>query len=64
MGALSYELYLSHMFVVLGTVAAYRALLGSRQDWTFVVYLPVVVVCYWLAGPLQRLTAWLRVRSA
>jgi peptidoglycan/LPS O-acetylase OafA/YrhL len=57
MGALSYELYLSHMFVVLGAVAAYRALLGARQDWTFVVYVPVVVLCCLLAGPLARLTA-------
>jgi peptidoglycan/LPS O-acetylase OafA/YrhL len=57
MGALSYELYLSHMFVVLGAVAAYRALLGDRQDWTFVVYVPVLVLCYFLAGVLQRLIA-------
>jgi peptidoglycan/LPS O-acetylase OafA/YrhL len=62
MGALSYELYLSHMFIVLATVAAYRALLGERQDWTFVVYLPVVVACYWLAGPLARLTAHVTAR--
>ncbi|WP_051972024.1 acyltransferase [Massilia sp. 9096] len=62
MGALSYELYLSHMFVVLGTVAAYRALLGDRQDWTFVVYVPVVLACYRLAGPLARLTAYLTAR--
>jgi peptidoglycan/LPS O-acetylase OafA/YrhL len=57
MGALSYELYLSHMFVVLGAVAAYRALLGDRQDWSFVVYVPVLVLCYFLAGVLQRMTA-------
>jgi peptidoglycan/LPS O-acetylase OafA/YrhL len=56
MGAMSYELYLSHMFVVLGTVAAYRALLGDIQDWTFVVYVPVLFVCYFLAAALQRLT--------
>lgn len=62
MGALSYELYLSHMFIVLATVAAYRALLGAKQDWTFVVYVPVVVVCYWLAVPLQRLTAHFSAR--
>jgi peptidoglycan/LPS O-acetylase OafA/YrhL len=57
MGALSYELYLSHMFVVLGTVAAYRALLGARQDWTFVVYLPVLFLCFLLAELLARFTA-------
>jgi peptidoglycan/LPS O-acetylase OafA/YrhL len=62
MGALSYELYLSHMFIVLATVAAYRALLGDTQDWTFVVYLPVVLMCYCLAGPLARLTTCLTAR--
>jgi peptidoglycan/LPS O-acetylase OafA/YrhL len=62
MGVLSYELYLSHMFVVLGTVATYRALLGARQDWTFVVYLPVVAVSYWLAGLLARLTEHVKAR--
>jgi len=45
MGELSYELYLSHMFVVLGVVAAYRALLGAENAWTFVVYLPVLLLC-------------------
>lgn len=57
MGALSYELYLSHMFVVLGTVAAYRALLGGDHAWTFVVYLPVLLLCLVLARLLERLPA-------
>ncbi|MGX4640530.1 acyltransferase family protein [Massilia sp. SYSU DXS3249] len=57
MGALSYELYLSHMFVVLGTVAAYRALLGENQAWTFIVYLPVLLLCLVLARLLERLPA-------
>ena len=57
MGELSYELYLSHMFVVLAAVAAYRALLGESQAWTFVVYLPVLALCYVLAGALARLMA-------
>jgi peptidoglycan/LPS O-acetylase OafA/YrhL len=57
MGALSYELYLSHMFVVLGVVAAYRMLLGDCQSWTFTVYLPVLVLCYFLASLLEKLTA-------
>lgn len=55
MGQLSYELYLSHMFIVLATVAAYRALLGKQQAWTFVVYLPVVLCCCALARLLERL---------
>lgn len=57
MGELSYELYLSHMFVVLGAVAAYRALLGDTHAWTFVVYLPVLLLCRALAGALERLFA-------
>jgi peptidoglycan/LPS O-acetylase OafA/YrhL len=55
MGSLSYELYLSHMFVVLGAVGLYRALLGKEQAWTFVVYLPVLVVCVGLALVLEKL---------
>ncbi|WP_431286615.1 acyltransferase family protein [Roseateles chitinivorans] len=57
MGRLSYELYLSHMFVVLGTVALYRALLGASQAWTFVVYVPSVVLCVGLAMALERFMA-------
>ena len=56
-GRMSYELYLSHMFVVLATVSLYRALLGSVQTWTFVVYLPVLACCWCLAQWLERLTA-------
>jgi peptidoglycan/LPS O-acetylase OafA/YrhL len=57
MGALSYELYLSHMFVVLSAVALYRAGLGKDQSWTFLVYLPVLLVCFGVALLLERLTA-------
>jgi len=56
MGELSYELYLSHMFVVLAMVAGYRALLGEHQAWTFVVYLPVLALCRVLAGGLEHLS--------
>ncbi|MEW6369384.1 MAG: acyltransferase [Pseudomonadota bacterium] len=62
MGELSYELYLSHMFVVLAAVAAYRALLGENQAWTFAVYLPVLLLCLALAGALARMTARLQPR--
>jgi peptidoglycan/LPS O-acetylase OafA/YrhL len=55
MGRLSYELYLSHMFIVLAAVALYRALLGEVQTWTFTVYLPVLLVCYGLALLLEKL---------
>jgi peptidoglycan/LPS O-acetylase OafA/YrhL len=62
MGALSYELYLSHMFIVLAVVAAYRALLGAEPAWTFVVYVPVLVACYGLAVLLNRTMARLTQR--
>ncbi len=56
MGSLSYELYLSHMFVVLAATGLYRALLGKEQAWTFTVYLPVLLLCYGLALVLERFT--------
>jgi peptidoglycan/LPS O-acetylase OafA/YrhL len=57
MGSLSYELYLSHMFVVLGAVGLYRALLGKEQAWTFTVYLPVLLLCVGLALVLEKFTS-------
>lgn len=57
MGTLSYELYLSHMFVVLATVALYRTAFGDVKAWHFVVYLPMVLACYALALPLEKLSA-------
>ena len=54
MGSLSYELYLFHMFIVLGTAGLYRALLGNVQTWTFVVYVPVLLCCYALARLLEH----------
>lgn len=62
MGRLSYELYLFHMFFVLGTVALYRGLLGDTQAWTFVAYPPVLLCSVWLARRLERATARLRTR--
>lgn len=59
MGALSYELYLSHMFIVLAVVAGYRALFGDVQTWTFMVYVPVLVACYGLATVLNQILAGL-----
>ncbi|MGB9109606.1 MAG: acyltransferase family protein, partial [Telluria sp.] len=57
MGSLSYELYLSHMFVVLAATALYRALLGKEQAWTFTVYLPVLLLCVALALVLEKFTS-------
>lgn len=54
MGRLSYELYLTHMLVVLATVALYRATWGQAQTWTFIVYLPAVAVCVLLAATVER----------
>ena len=54
MGRLSYELYLTHMLVVLGTVALYRAWLGASQAWTFAAYLPAVAASVALAVAVER----------
>jgi len=54
MGQLSYELYLSHMFVVLAAVALYRAYVGKVPDWQFMVYLPVLACCFALAFLLEH----------
>lgn len=58
MGSLSYELYLSHMFIVLGTMALHNALFDT-QSWTFVVYLPALLCCYVLALGLESAAAGL-----
>ncbi|QJE00983.1 hypothetical protein HH212_13870 [Massilia forsythiae] len=67
MGSLSYELYLSHMLVVLAAEALYRALPGKVQAWTFAVYLLVLSCCYALALLLERamagIMATIRVRA-
>lgn len=65
MGRLSYEIYLSHMFIVLTATTAYRALMGDNLRWTWLVYLPCLWLCLLLARALQRwvsepAAAWLR----
>lgn len=54
MGRLSYEIYLSHMFIVLSVCTAYRAYFGENMRWTFAVYVPVVLACLFLGGALER----------
>lgn len=54
MGALSYELYLFHMFVVLAAAGLYRSLAGDTQAWTFLVYPPVLWCSYGLARLLEH----------
>ncbi|VVE32221.1 putative acyltransferase [Pandoraea horticolens] len=62
MGRWSYEIYLSHMFVVLAVTPAYLAVAGGDMRWTFLVYLPVLVVCTILGGVLHRYVSGPAVR--
>ena len=48
MGRHSYEIYLTHMFVVFGGVAIFRTL-GIGMRWGWLCYLPIVLLC-WLLG--------------
>jgi len=65
-GRMSYEIYLTHMFVVFATVRMYRAWDGNpAHGWLW--YLPALVACWllgsaverWLSVPCER---WLRAR--
>ena len=60
-GRLSYEIYLTHMFVVYAVVRAYRAWGGDpAQGWLW--YLPALALCWllgatverWLSAPCER----------
>ena len=53
MGRLSYEIYLSHMFVVLSAVAIFRYY-APDLSWGFAVYVPCIAVCFWLGAVLER----------
>ncbi len=65
-GRLSYEIYLSHMFVVFAIVRLYHAS-GSDLRWGWLWYLPTLPLCWllgkaverWLSLPCER---WLRAR--
>ena len=48
MGRHSYEIYLTHMFVVFGGVAVFRNL-AINMRWSWVSYPPIVLLC-WLLG--------------
>lgn len=54
MGRLSYEIYLSHMFVVLSAVAIFRGYYAPDLRWGFAVYVPSIVLCVWLGALLER----------
>lgn len=69
MGRLSYEIYLSHMFIVLSVCSAYRATMVKDMAWTFAVYPPTIFACVLLGLALERWIslpsrAWLRARNA
>lgn len=53
MGRLSYEIYLSHMFVVLSAVAIFRAHAPDLR-WGFAVYPFCIVLTVWLGAALER----------
>jgi peptidoglycan/LPS O-acetylase OafA/YrhL len=65
-GRLSYEIYLSHMFVVIAVVRLFR-LAGADMKWGVLWYLPAVPLCWllgaavarWISAPCER---WLRAR--
>jgi peptidoglycan/LPS O-acetylase OafA/YrhL len=54
MGRLSYELYLTHVFVVLAALALYRWGMGDDAYWTALVYPPAIMLCVWLAAQVER----------
>jgi len=65
-GRLSYEIYLTHMFVVYGTVRVFKAL-GGDMSLAFLWYAPALVLCWLLGRLLERYVSvpaerWLRTR--
>ena len=54
LGRLSYELYLTHMFVVLGITALYRAYFPQQLYWAFAIYPVALLLCERLAYATQR----------
>jgi peptidoglycan/LPS O-acetylase OafA/YrhL len=65
-GRLSYEIYLSHMFVVTAAVRLFHAL-GGDMKWGLLWYVPTVPLC-WLLGDVVARTIslpcerWIRAR--
>jgi peptidoglycan/LPS O-acetylase OafA/YrhL len=54
MGQLSYEMYLTHMFVVLAVVAICKTWLGTELYWTFLAYPVSIYLCYLLASWIEK----------
>lgn len=66
MGRLSYEIYLSHMFIVLSVCSIYRSYMGNDMHWSFAVYVPTIFACVVLGLLLERwvsVPSMLRIRS-
>lgn len=65
-GRLSYEIYLTHMFVVYGTVRIFKAA-GGELSLGFLWYLPALPLCWLLGYLVERYVStpaerWLRAR--
>ncbi len=54
MGRLSYELYLSHMLIVMPVFHLYQWLLPGDTRWHFLAYPPMLLACFVLASWLER----------
>ena len=64
-GRLSYEIYLTHMFVVFVVVRAYHTWGDALHGWLW--YLPALALCWLLGMAVERLLStpcerWLRAR--
>jgi peptidoglycan/LPS O-acetylase OafA/YrhL len=53
MGRNSYEIYLTHMFVVISLVSGYKAL-GLSGEWTWGLYISVIVLSGLLGAAVTR----------
>jgi peptidoglycan/LPS O-acetylase OafA/YrhL len=65
-GRLSYEIYLSHMFVVTATVRLFH-LSGADMKWGLLWYVPAVPLCWLLGDVVARVISqpserWIRAR--
>jgi peptidoglycan/LPS O-acetylase OafA/YrhL len=52
-GRLSYEIYLTHMFVVLAAVRLFKRS-GEDMRWGYLWFLPIVVICWWVGAATAR----------
>lgn len=63
MGQNSYEIYLSHMLIVLPVTGLYRFAFGSDLRWTATIYPPTILVCALIGAWLNRLSAQVTTRT-